>query len=448
MNYLIVHLSADEVVFARFRKKGSALDFLEASRQTIDEEHPLAVLLAEVAAKGTAEDKIILALPAALFFMREVAFPITDRRKVRELLPLEMKGETAVDTEELVFDALPLEGGKFLAIWGKRTVIAEYIRLMVDAGLEPEIVTSALFYWHILLPQHADTTPVALTDGEALAVYHNGFPVFFRPLGWGTNSAEVAQTLAALEIGKGIMVEQVFLHGNAARQAADTFPGDAPNALSFTILPISGELAATFPDDLTAALDLAGTFALARACTGPELVNLRRGTLAYTAGGEKARKKLRFAMVLAAAIVLLLFAEVGLRYYLVTRDLASVNNSIKSIYREVFPARKKAVDEVAELRSELKRLGSTGAEYPLISVLKTLAELKGDDVTGIFEAEIEGGQVRLKGEARSVKGANDFKTRADAVFSGAELGEIKSRPDGSVVFSFKATLKGGKNEAS
>ena len=263
----------------------------------------------------------------------------------------------------------------------------------------------------------------------------------------GNNSAEVAQTLAALEISTGIKVEQVFLHGKAARQAADTFPCDAPGELTFTILPVSGELAATFPADWTAALDLAGTFALARACTGPDPVNLRRGTLAYTAGGEKARKKLRLAMLLAAAIVVLLFIEVGLRYYFVSKDLASVNNSITAIYREVFPARKKAVDEVAELRSELKRLGSTGAEYPLLSVLKTLAELKGDDVTGIFETEIEGGQVRLKGDARSVQGANDFKTRAAAVFSGAELGEIKSRPDGSVVFSFKATLKGGKNEA-
>jgi general secretion pathway protein L len=448
MNYLIVHLSADEAIFARFRKKGRALYFLEASRHPLDEEHSLATLLAGVAANGTAEDKIILALPPAHFFMREVDVSFTDRRKVRELLPLEMKGETAVDSEELIFDALPLEGGKFLAIWGKRTVVAEYIRIMADAGMEPEIVTAALFYWHILLPKQEDSVPIALTDGEALAVYHNGLAVFFRPLSGGNSIAEVAQTLAALEIGKGIKVERVLLHGNAARQAADSFPCDAQGELSFTTLPVSGELAATFPADQTAALDLAGTFALARACSSPEPVNLRRGALAYTAGGEKARKKLRLAMFLAAAIIVLLFAEVGLRYYLVTKDLASLNNSITAIYREVFPARKKAVDEVAELRSELKRLGSAGAEYPLISVLKTLAELKGDDVTGIFEAEIEGGQLRLKGDARSVQGANDFKTRAAAVFSGAELGEIKSRPDGSVVFSFKATLKGGKNEAS
>ena len=40
--------------------------------------------------------------------MREIELPISDRRKVRDILPLELKGETAVDTDELVFDALSL----------------------------------------------------------------------------------------------------------------------------------------------------------------------------------------------------------------------------------------------------------------------------------------------------------------------------------------------------
>ena len=84
--------------------------------------------------------------------MREIELPITDRRKVREVLPLEMKGETAVDTDELVFDVLSLEGGKFLAIWAKREKIAEHIRMMTEQGMEPEIVTASLFHWQTLLP--------------------------------------------------------------------------------------------------------------------------------------------------------------------------------------------------------------------------------------------------------------------------------------------------------
>ena len=444
MNYLIVQLSAKEVIFSRFQRKGGDLVFIEASRDSVDEDRPLASLLPEIKAKGSEEEKIVLALPPALFFMREVELPITDRRKVREVLPLEMKGETAVDTEELVFDVLPLEGGKSLAIWAKREKIAENIRIMTERGMEPEIVTAALFAWNTLLPATAGKAPVALTDGEAVAVYHNGLPVYFRPLGPGELVNEVVKTLTALDIAKGIRIDTVFLHGSAARQAVAAPYPDAPEGISFSILPVTGELAATFPSDSAAALDLAGAFALAKACRSADPVDFRRGDLVYTAGFAKARKKLRLTICLAAAVVFLLCAEGGLRYYLVTRDLDSLNTSIRSIYREVFPTRKKSVDEVAELRSEIKRLSGSAAERSILPVLKKLAELKGDDIAGIYETEIEGGQVRLKGDARSVQGVNDFKTRAAAAFTGAEVGEIKSRPDGSVSFIFKATVKEGE----
>ena len=444
MNYLIVQLSAKDVIFSRFQRKGGDLVFIEASRDSVDADRPFDSLLAEFKKTGGEEEKIVLALPPSLFFMREIELPITDRRKVREVLPLEMKGETAVDTEELVFDVLSLEGGKSLAIWAKREKIAEYIHIMAGRGMEPEIVTTALFSWDTLLPAIADKAPTALTDGEAVAVYSNGVPVYFRPLGPGELVNEVAKTLTALEIAKGIRVDKVFLHGSTARQATAAPYPVVPEGVAFSILPVTGELAATFPSDGVAALDLAGAYAVAKACRSAEPIDFRRGDLVYTAGFAKARKKLRLTMYLAAAVVFLLCAEAGLRYYLVTRDLNSLNNSIKSIYREVFPTRKKSVDEVAELRSEIKRLSGSATERSVLPTLKKLAELKGDDIAGIYETEIEGGQVRLKGDARSIQGVNDFKTRSAAAFTGVEVGEIKSRPDGSVSFIFKATVKEGE----
>ena len=444
MNYLIVQLSAEEAIFSRFRRMGGEFVFVEASRAGIDENHPFASLLPEIKATGSGEEKIILAISPALLFMREIDLPITDLRKVREVLPLELKGETAVDTEELVFDALPLQEGKFLAIWGKQEKIAEMIRIMTNEGMEPEIVTAALFYWHMLIPDTERTGPVALTDGESVAIYHNGTPVYFRPLGCGEMIAEVTRTLAALEIAKGINVGKVFLHGNAARQAESGALEATPAGIVFTALPITGNLAATFSADGTAALDLAGSYALARVCGKEELVNFRRGELAYTAGLAKIRKKFRLTAYLAAAVVVLLFAEVGLRYYLVTRDLTSLNKSVTSIYRNVFPSRKKSVDEVAELRSEIKRLSVSAMGRSMLPILKKLAEMKGDSIAGFYETEIEGGKVRLKGDANSVQAVNDFKARAAAAFTGAEVGEVKSRPDGSVSFVFTATVKEGE----
>jgi general secretion pathway protein L len=444
MNYLIIQLSAEETIFSRFRETGKKLVFVEATRYTNDGAPPFTSLLQEMKAAVQTEERIILAIPPSRLFMREMEFSLADRRKVREILPLEMKGETAVDTEEVVFDCLSLEGGKFLAIWGKQQQIAEEIRMMTEQGMEPEIVSSSLFHWQAMLPDRENSAPVALTDGEALAVYADGFPVFFRPLDRTEFLPEISRTIAALEISRGITVDRVYLHGRAARQSAQsTADGLSPGTV-FSPLPVRGDFAATFPADPEAALDLAGSYAIASGCRGKDPVNFRRGDLAYTAGFALARKKFRLTLYLAAAMLMLLFAEAGLRYYLVSRDLNSLNTSIKGIYREIFPTRKKPVDEVAELRSEIKRLSGSSAGSSILPVLKRLAELKGDDVAGIYEAEIEGGQVRLKGDARSIQGVNEFKTRASAQFTGSDLGEIKSRPDGSVSFVFKATMKEGE----
>jgi len=438
MNYLIVQLSGSEALFARFQLKRGMLAIEGASRETIDEKHTLASLLAEAAAvPGREGERIILAIPSGRLFLREMELPISDRRKIREILPLELKGETAFDTDELVFDSLPLDGGKVLAIWLKRHDLAEQIALMTGNGLEPEIVTASFFHWQILLPEDARSGLVAVTDGESLAVYRDARPFYFRALQQGELFSQVARTLAALEIGKGAKVEKVFLHGTAARQIAEIPP---PPPL-FAVLPGNREMDAVFGGENAAGRDLAGAYAVARAVALEEPVNFRSGALAYTAGRAKALKKLRIATILAAVLLLLIIAETALRYYLVQRDLNSVDKSIRIIYREVFPNRKKPVDEAAELRAEIKRLGGGAATAGLLPVLRKLADIKGGDVTGLFEVEMDGDQLRVRGDARSMTAVNDFRARAVPLFGSAEVGEIKSRPDGSVTFLLRGTVK-------
>jgi general secretion pathway protein L len=172
-------------------------------------------------------------------------------------------------------------------------------------------------------------------------------------------------------------------------------------------------------------------------------VNLRRGALAYTAGHEKLYRKLRLTVGLAALVALLLLGESGVRFAMAKRDLASLDASIKGMYQEVFPGRKKAVDEVGELRAEIRKLEGAKISSNTLKVLKDLAEAKGDTVNGIYETELDGQEVRLKGEARSFQAANDFKARAGKLFEGAELSDTKSKPDGSVSFAFRGKLKGG-----
>ena len=426
MDILIVALKSHELTLATFRPRKGGVSFLAAERHPLSgEEGELARILA-AAAPVVGERRVVLALPPSRLFMRELELPLTDRAKVRELLPLELKGETALDTDALSFDALPLLSGRFLAVWGRSSDLGGQIELLKGVGLEPELVTASLFHWEKLAPA---TGTVAITDGEAVAVYREAKSVYFRALPPGAAPEEVTRTVAALELSQGVQVDQVVSYARTTVEAE-----------SLALAPKG--LVDAFKGDAHAAHDLAGAYAVAAAVADGSALNLRRGSLAYTAGNAILYRKLRVTALLAATVVVLVFAESAVRYTLAKRDLASLDRSVKGVYQEVFPTRRKPVDEVAELRAEIKRLEGSKTSSNVLKLLKDLALAKGDEVTGIYETEVDGPEVRLKGEAKSFQAASDFKGRAGKVLDAAEVSEVKSKPDGSVSFSFRGKMKG------
>jgi len=420
----VIQISGKEATFARFSRQRSQLLFLEGVRHPL-EEASLSELLAPWKEKSRG-DRIILSLPASHFTIREVELPIAERRKAREILPLELKGETALESEEIIFEALPLTSGSYAALWSSRTRLAPMIAMLADAGLDPEVVTSPLFTWKQLLFA-ADHTTCALTDGEAVALFREGTPMHLRGLP-ASGENRIATTLAAVELAKGITVEQIF-----------AFSGCDPDTLEIGAapLPITPALSACFPADAAAARDLASACAAAMELAGGDPVNFRRGPLTYVRRQLELRRKLRFTAILAAAVVMLLFAEAGVRYYLLQKDISSVETSIRRIYSEAFPKRTKPVDEVAELKAEIRRLGSSSSQTVLAS-LKKLADAKGEEVTDLYEIDMDGSQLSGKGIARSIQAVNDFKAKCSPLFGGFEVSEIKSRPDGSTGFSFRS----------
>jgi general secretion pathway protein L len=370
--------------------------------------------------------RVVLALPPALISLRELDLSVSDRKKCREILPLELKGELATDADEPVYEALPLAGARTAAIWAKQSLLVEEIKLLATHGFDPEVITCSMFNWQELLPDPCEGA-TAITDGESVAVYSDRKPLFFRSLPMGGEN-QLAATIAAVELAKDVRVEKIFSLGNIS-------PGTIE-------LPHGSLLAAAFPGDAAAAADLAPHYAMARELAFGEPVNLRRGALRFTKASDNLKKRLRITGALAAALVLLVMAEAGVRYFILQRDIASLNTSIRAIYKDVFPARTKTVDEVSELKAEIKRLGATGSEG-ILAVLKKLTEVKGDDPRELYEVDFDGMQVTGRGYDRSAQGVNEFKAKAALQFGNFEVSEIKSRPDGSVSFVFRGNLKGG-----
>jgi general secretion pathway protein L len=426
----VIQKKTDEFIISRFQSIRGGLQLVRGVRYLLTEDD---VTVDDILASWRGEcqaDRIVLALPPSLLSIRELEFPVTDRKRCREILPLELKGELASDVDEPVYEALPLANNKTAAIWSKQNPLAEEIKSFSAKGFDPEVITSSMFSWNELLPEICERA-VAVTDGESVAVYLDRQPLFFRTLPKSCENS-LAATIAAVELAKGVSIEKIFTLG-------ETLPSRLPGTIP---LPHSPALAAAFPGDAAAARDLAPQYAMARELAFGEPVNLRRGALAFTRTRDKLRKKLRTTYALAAALAILVFAESGVRYFIAQRELYSLNTSISSIYKEVFPTRSKPVDEVSELKAEIKKLGSTGSEG-ILAVLKKLADAKGDDPREIYEVDFDGNQVTGRGYDRSSQGVNDFKAKALLQFGNFEVSEIKSRPDGSVSFAFSGVLKGG-----
>ena len=433
MEYLIIDITEHQVTAARFEISGRSAALGGAASFPLDNENDLAAVAAKIAEGISGSPRVVICLPPALFAQRVVELPLTDLRKVREVLPAHLQGEIALPAEEVVFDALPAGDGTYLALWAKRSGIAHPVDVFREAGCEPQIVSSAPFAWPSLPGILLDC---AVSDGSALAIIAAGRLSFVRSFDAADPYKQLRATLSALEMAGTRLPQQLIVFGEQAESLAGG--GDLP--LEAELLQLPDDLVLMFRNEDTFQ-QLAGLHAVARACHAGSLPDFRRGDLAWSTGDARLRKKLIVTAILATLVVLLLFVSKGLQYRSARADIASLNVSISSIYREIFPTRTKAVDELSEVKGEIRKLSGSENSSSVLDVLRQLAEAKGTTINGLFEAEVEGRTLRVKGDARSAQSVNEFKSALSGLMTRVDVGEIKSRPDGTASFSLSGTLK-------
>lgn len=435
MEYLIINITERLVTAARFDISGRSASLGGAASFLLDDETDLNAVAVKIAGGISGSPRAVVCLPPSLFAQRLVDLPLTDLRKVREILPSHLQGEIALPAEEAVFDTLPAADGTYLALWAKRVEVAQAIDVFREAGCEPQMVSSAPFAWQSLPGIHRDC---ALCDGTTLAIIMEGRLSFVRALDGADPHKQLLATLSALELAGTHLPQRLIIFGEQAESLLET--GGFPLEVEYLQLP--DDLEMVFRTESTFQ-QLAGLYAVARACHDGVLPDFRRGDLAWTTGDARLRKKLILTVILSAAAVVLLFVSKGLQYREARTDIASLNVSISSIYREIFPSRTKAVDELSEIKGEIRKLTGSENSSAVLDVLKQLAEAKGTSINGLFEAELEGRTLRVKGDARSAQSVNEFKTALTGLMATVDVGEIKSRPDGTVSFSLSGTLKEG-----
>jgi len=435
MEYLILQREEKRLTVAHFGVSRRSTELIGAASFVLDKELTLSDALRQIAANMTGSPRVVLCLPAALFAQRSVSLPLTDLRKVREVLPAQLQGDIALPIEELMLEVLPSGEGRFLALWARKSDISEAIVQFRDAGIEPQTVTSLPF---ALAEMPGVPSDCAVCDGNTLALLQGGCLTYFRASDSALTVPAIAATLSALELSGQVPPPRLCMIGQAIDGLADADQLLVP-VEAVEVPPGLGHL---FKNDETFQ-QLAGLYAVARAGYNGTLPDFRRGELAWTVGDAKLRRKLILTGVLMAAVIMLLFISKGLQYRAAVADISSLNKSIASIYREIFPARAKAVDEISEIKGEIRKLAGVETSSGFLDLLKKLAEAKGNSINGLYEAELEGRSLRIKGDARSVQAVNEFKAALAPLLDASELGEVKSRPDGTVTFRLTGTLKEG-----
>lgn len=435
MEYLILQAEEKRLAVAHFGISRRSTELIGAAIIVLDEERSLDDAVHQIAENMTGSPRVVLCLPPALFAQRVVSLPINDLRKVREILPAHLQGDIALPVEELALGVLPAGEGQFLALWARKSDVSAAIGQFREGGIEPQVVSSLPFALAGLPGVPPDC---AVCDGSSLALLQGGRLTYFRAFNAEVTAKLIAATLSALELSGGALPPRLCLIGPGASGLADaeTLP------LPVETVEVPPELGHLFKNEETFQ-QLAGLYAVARASYGGTLPDFRQGELAWTAGDARLRKKLILTGILAAVVMLLLFVNKGLQYRAAAADLSSLNKSITAIYREIFPARAKAVDEISEIKGEIKKLAGVENSRGYLDLMKKLAEAKGSSINGLYEAELEGSSLRIKGDARSAQTVNEFKAALAPLLADAQLGEVKSRPDGTVTFSLTGTLKEG-----
>lgn len=432
----VIQLHESGFTIGRFRHAGREPAPLTAIRHQTGNREELISRLREVLASVTkGETRTILSVPPSLLNLRELQLPITERAKIRAVLPFELAGETAQEDADIVCDAVALAGGAQLAGWAAQGQIADLIAALTEAGAEPEIVTVSCLHWNLLLPPDSAET-VAICDSTAVSVCCQGRLLFCRTLNSSIDDLE--RTLATLELTRDLQIDRILLLDPLLLPLATT------SERAIELFPLPDALKTPVSQDGLAPLALAAPFAAALATCFGGVFNLRSGPLAWKQKNRRLLRAIRLPLILACVAAVLLLAEAGTRWYLLSRDIRSLNSSISKIYRESFPNRKKAVDEAAELKAEIRRLEGTSLSPTILPFLRLLTEQKGSEINGFSEIDYDGTRFKVKGDGRTSATISAMRQKLVTAGWQVEQPEITSRPDGTVLFQLKGNRGGTK----
>ena len=449
--------------------------------------------LAREAALGA--QPVALGVPVHAVSARAVTLPFTQREKLDAVLPSELEGQLPFELDEVVVAASLVsqaEGrSRLLAAAVPKTTLRARLEEAARAGLDPRVVTvdaealaHAAEVWLPLRPDlaliHLDDRwiSVALLDGRRLRA--------MRGVPWDGEAARRAaaasgieaealddadrasapRAAAALVPALRTAVDELrrTLHADAVdagrRVGAMALSGlwsDLPEVGAFLADALGLELVA-WPTVLIggaprplAPVALAAGLALAGLARDRGRIDFRRGEFAY--GRERAgvRKRAMTAGVMAALVLGVGVADLGVRAAGKERRYREVQDRVRAAFQDALPGVTTIVSEPDQLQAAIDTLAKQraflGGEVGALDILLKLTDaIPKDSGIAVSDLTIDQDKVRIEAETASFDWVNRIEgALAKAPFVGRiVVSDAKTTADQSKVrFLMTITLREG-----
>lgn len=371
--------------------------------------------------------RILVGLPPAMMSLRIIALPFSDKKKLAEVLPFEVRDVFTKDIEEMALAALPLSDNRIMAVAVGKRDIQEYMDMLRKHGLEPSWVGAALFSKDKLLRKlYTGDEGAAFIDSDSLVVMHKGKPYLFKDI---KDITELRLALASVE-EDGIEITKFY----ATSKQAELLKTIGKNAT----------VARQYEDRQTGLLAIA--------CHAGEglrdAVNFCTGEFTDAKEIKSAQKWHKIVATLLIALTSLWGGYIYLRYQTLNTSLTQSTNKLDKAYRKLFPEDVKVVDALHQMEIKLKELREEEkiikSGINVLEIMRQLSDGAGKvDKVRLFSLHIHERRITANGEAASFEGANKFRDTVAGLsyFKDTLLTDVKATTQGGVSFSITLSLK-------
>ncbi|MCD4783313.1 MAG: hypothetical protein K8T10_05700 [Candidatus Eremiobacteraeota bacterium] len=406
--------------------------------------------------------KKILALPSNLVTFRRFSFPFRDKRRIMDVLPGELMETLVLPLEKMVWDVSSIHRENASILVAVREEMEQFVKSGENSisviDTEPSALARVAAYNNIKNALIIDlgaskTTFCGVRDGrlDLVRVRIMGGNKIDNILSHerkitqeevgeikqteGLHDKEIRRFFDDLFKSASIHTpfdyEQIVLTGGGGQM-----PGLAKYVEEYFEAPVTYfEL----PSGLSPFFDSVAFGAALYDSVGQEKVNFKKV--------RDDGKNVSFHWVFLLLIPLLIYSiSLVMEESQLKKQNKQIVNAMKMAVKEEFPKKKRVRYPLPEARAIIKKeeKGQTGSSRKVIPMLHDISSAGKKLDVSFYEMDMTEDNIRLKGEAESFQGVDEFRSALEKYFDKAETLVQKRKGDDSVDFTIKVTPESRK----